>query len=507
MSGDSVTFRVAADTNDAVQAYYRFTQAQKESERAVRDHARATKEADRATREHARAFNQVAGEARAVLGVLGVAGGIAGAVSMISRGVQSWEQHMQGVARATRQAMDALIAFSQVQEKGTLGARSRQVAGAGTEFGFTPVESLASFQAVQSQLGGDYEKARAAFQQIGALRRAGVPMEAGRDVVLVGMGLGYTPGQSARGAYAAGKVSSRTPADIARQAGMALPVYTGIGGGIETGYGVLAELSSVLPVERLGAATARVGRAMVDRAFWRRFGFRQPGADVPAQLEALAARGITTAAQLTRYKMNQEQAEAVSILLRNPQSLRQRIAAIREMMADPGLMAGELAEAEAQLPQLQTGRETARYEQQIEYERTLGKEAEPGSLRDLIRTRRAYIMQRRGMSWLAGEEKKTGPFWFGIGQALSGASGITSGLERQWAETGTIASPLGERDKLIWLEIARRGLPRTEIPQEERHQLTQKIDELIKSLGRNSAATDANTPSPAGAARNAPGNE
>ena len=51
---DSVEFRVTADTNQAVQEYYKFLQVQKETEKATRDQVRATKEADRAAREHAR---------------------------------------------------------------------------------------------------------------------------------------------------------------------------------------------------------------------------------------------------------------------------------------------------------------------------------------------------------------------------------------------------------------------------------------------------------------------
>ena len=474
MSGDSVTFRVAADTNEAVQAYYRLVQVQKESERAAREQSRATREADRAAREHARSVNQIAGAARSVLGAFGVSLGIAGAVSLINRGVEKWKEHMDGVARSTRAAMNELIAFSQVQEPGTLGVRARAVAKMGTEFGFTPAESLASFQAVQSQLGGNYAQAQAAFREIGALRRAGVPMEAARDAVLVGMGLGYTPGQAARAAYAAGKLSSRTPADIAGQAGIGLVPYRGIGGGMETGYAIMAQLSSVVPTGELGTYTARAATGLTDVKFWRRLGIRDPGADPLAQLEMLAGRGITTQLALEKRGMTEiREQRSLSILLADLPGLRKRIQDLRAMVAQPGLLPGELAEAETQLPQLRIGRQIMQVEQQMEFERALGLEALPASERDLMLAQRALVLQRQGKGWLVGEKKRAGgvAWWLGTGYMGGGPT------PAMLAEPGTQSEPAA------------------------------KVDRLIDSLDRNTRATDANTPSPAGAARNAPGNE
>ncbi|HUW34268.1 MAG TPA: hypothetical protein VM223_21895, partial [Planctomycetota bacterium] len=446
MSGDQVTFRVAADTNDAVQAYYRLVQVQKESERAAREQSRATREADRAAREHARSVNQVAGAARSVLGAFGVSFGIAGAVSLINRGVEKWKEHMDGVARSTRAAMNELIAFSQVQEPGTLGVRARAVAKLGTEFGFTPAESLASFQAVQSQLGGDYAQAQAAFREIGALRRAGVPMEAARDAVLVGTGLGYTPGQAARAAYAAGKLSSRTPADIAAQAGVGLIPYRGIGGGMETAYAIMAQLSSVIPAGELGTYTARAGTGLTDVKFWRRFGVREPGKDPLAQLELLAGRGITTQMQLERRGMGEErERRALSVLLADLPGLRKRMADLRAMVAQPGLLGGELAEAEMQLPQLRTGRRIQQVEQQIEFERALGPEAGPASERDLMLAYRALVLQRQGKGWLVGDDKRAGGLAWWLGTGYMGGGPPPAML----AEPGTQSEPAAKVDRLI----------------------------------------------------------
>ena len=474
MSGDSVTFRVAADTNDAVQAYYRLVQVQKESERAARDQSRATREADRAAREHARSVNQLAGAARSVLGAFGVSLGIAGAVSLINRGVEKWKEHMDGVARSTRAAMGELIAFSQVQEPGTLGVRARAVAKMGAQFGFSPAESLASFQAVQSQLGGNYAQAQAAFREIGALRRADVPMEAARDAVLVGTGLGYTAGQAARAAYAAGKLSSRTPADIAGQAGVGLVPYAGIGGGMETGYAIMAQLSSLVPTGELGTYTARAATGLTDQKFWRRFGVREPGKDPMAQLELLAARGIRSTTDLERRGLGEiREQRALSILLGDLPGLRQRITAMREMMADVNMLPGELAEAETQLPQLRTGRRIQQVEQQIEFERALGPEAGPASVRDLMLAERALVLQRQGKGWLVGDDKRAGGLAWWLGTGYMGGGPPPAML----AEPGTQSEPAA------------------------------KIERLIDSLDRNTRATDANTPSPAAAARNAPGNE
>jgi len=135
MPGDDAQIRVTADTTEAQRAYYELLRVQKENEKAMRDQARASREAERAAKDQARAQQEVWTTAKGILGSLGIATGVAGAISTIQQGVERWKQHMADVAKLTRDATDEMIAFTQVQDKGTAGERARQVTGVGAILG------------------------------------------------------------------------------------------------------------------------------------------------------------------------------------------------------------------------------------------------------------------------------------------------------------------------------------------------------------------------------------
>ena len=469
MPDDKIAYRVVADTSPAVAEYMKFVQAEREATREARNLARETKELDRTQREQARSMSRLVEGAGSLVKALGIGTGVAGVIAMVTKNMGDWKASMDGAARSTNEAAKSLVTFAQLQGKGSGGVRAREVSAVGAGFGMAPAEALELHAAIQGQVG-DYKVARAAFEQVGMLRRAGAATEAAREGVLLGMGRGEDPGRAARSLFAASIVSGRPIGDIAGQAGTGLVPFRGIGGGMETGLAMMAQLSSAVPADQLGTYTSQVGTALRDRKFWRRFGFAEAGKDPLAQFEALAARGISTEEQLEKAGMGGERGRrGMNIILADLPGLRAKLGKIQRMAADPMLMQRAWQQTGQVLPEVTTAVAIERAEATLKGEQIFGQGL-AGQERELRERARALWLQRRGRGQEVPETGRMG--WWDWGFANIGAgdpivaesakywTGRT-GATRAEAEAGVAQIILELRGSIEHLDATIQGKART----------------------------------------------
>jgi len=491
-----VHFELTASEAQAVGAFMKLVDAQGKAQAGFKKNIDESKRAAMATQGVVRQVGVIAAG-------LGIPMGIGQAISFINSGVQQWRQQMGEIAKLARETTTEMIAFSQVQEKGTTGARAREVAKMGVPYGMAPGAALSTFQMLQAQLGGKYGETAAAFEQVGRLKLGGVPIESAREAVLVGMGLGVSPGVAARAPYAAGIESARTPAEMAAAAGIALPAYRGIGGGLPFGYAVMSQLSSVVPAEQLGTYTARAGTGLTDLKFWKRYRFKEPGADPWKQLEFLAGKGWTTQQALQKAGLTEErETRALSILLADLPAFRARTERIKGMIAQPGIMGEQMRETETQLTQTRLAREIAATEAALAEEKVFGPRAIPGMQRELTLGRRRLLLQRRGqIGWARGPE---GFGWWlaGLGRAAIAGERVV-GAEEEWATTGRVDVEKMAREYVPGMN--RAAIAESVIP--DKQDLLKQFDALTAALRENSAVTRDNTKGESRTVRNAAGDE
>ncbi len=283
------------------------------------------------------------------------AGSVFAAITSVNRGWEIWLKNMREISAESRKATREIISFAALQEGGTKGERVQRAAGLAAQFGVDD-RGLAfdTVQALQSALGGDFERGLSASRTVFAASQVGIPVEKGRELEILGASQGQAPGVSVRRAFAAGQASARDPAVIAGAAAafkffadkeFAFAVAGVLAGSVDPGElrtfvkaaGVgLSGVSTLAPTfEQLGVA----------------------GASRREKLEALRQAGLTTPEALKGAGLGElRQQEAISTLVQNLGELDRIQAEIREK-AVPGLFPGQRAAVEREIPEFRIQRE------------------------------------------------------------------------------------------------------------------------------------------------------
>ena len=359
------------------------------------------------------AWSQVGAAVATVAGALGVGGGIQGAVSKIVEGVQKWKEYQDAIARGLVRTGQEMTAIAMSQDK-NVRARVLHSAQVGAEHGLTMGESwgvVQRFQAREGSFEGGMRSARAAFR---LAQKADVPLEGAAKAVSVGRGLGLTADQAARAAYAAGKASQLSPAELAQMAGQGLPAYSGIGGGAVTGYGVAAALSGLISDPgNLATYTRQVGTLMQQRTgqvgrTWQRLGFDKPGQDLVAQLKALEGAGITTMGDLQAAGFAKKESLGLSILLKDlPQAL-EAMEKTKRIYGQQGILAADRARAEAAMPEMAFSRKYAANKARLEIAKDFGPGTREAMEHTLWRQRLGIRFREEGQGWFTNDEGMPG---------------------------------------------------------------------------------------------------
>jgi hypothetical protein len=411
-----VKFVLEADEARAVNSFLRVVDAQKKTEQGFK---RVTDK----SRTASTGLNKMAAGAKSVLGALGLGVGIAGAIALVNANLRKWASHMDEIARKTKEAGQDILAFALMQEPGKKGGRFREAVLMGAKYGMEPGQAVSAFQRIQAQVG-DYEKAKPAFASIGALRRMGVPQEGAEKAVSIGMALGLTPRQAARAPYAAGELSSLSPAELAEMSTQGLPIYAGIKGKALFGYSVAAQLSQVYKDPgKLGTYTARAATGLTKATgavgkLWEKGGF-EPGADPMGQLQYLYDMGARSDLDLTRLGFTEKRSRlALSVLLQNFDDFKERSKKFEALMGTEGLLGTRLAQTEEEVPITKYTRLVEESSARQAGLRIAGPESERARKRDLHQRLTAERFLKAGHGWMVGADEKVGYVGEFIGEEL-----------------------------------------------------------------------------------------
>jgi hypothetical protein len=418
---------------------------------AEREVGREAKDAGAKAQEGAAGMQQIAGAARSVLGALGIATGVGAAVSQIVSLVREWQAHMERISQLSRQAGQEMTAIALMQEPGKAGGRVREIAARGAGYGVSPGQAWAAVTELQPQAGG-YAGGVAAAEEVWKLQQMGVPAEAAQEAVVMGLMRGVPPAESARAFYAASQAAGIAPVQMAGVAGMALPAFGELGGGPNFMYQAIAGIAQETRRPRqMGTYAAGAAGALMERqgkagAFWKRQGFAEPGADPLAQLRALAAAGLTTEQDLRKAGFG-EGARGISMLLRHLDVVEAAGGTIGARSREAGLLERARAGAEAELPEMVQARRVAGLEAEIGVGEIFGAEAGPARTRELREIVRAQELQKRGLGFLAGGDKRAGWTETQIGEMLYYFQGSWRGIEEPalTSEKGYIAAAVERR--------------------------------------------------------------
>ena len=484
--------------------------AGRRSERAGRDHGKSWGESN------ARILSGIG----QIAGALGIGMGVGGAVQLIVSGTKEWYQNMLAIGQAAATAGREMTALALMQKEGQAGEAVRRAATAGAQFGVAPGEAWGVVQQLQAQTGGLDTGLAASAEAFKLAKYAGVEQAAAGRAVSLGMGLGETAPRAARGIYGAGELSSLSPEEMAQMAPQGLPSYRGTEGGMALGLGVAAQLSTVIKeAGQLGTYTARAQQALFNLPTGPEAKKREEAGitfgedmDMFERLRALRGAGVRTEQDLEKVGFSEiRERRAVGILLADVEGLERRVAEVREMMGQEGLIVGKRAAAEAELPQLVHERRAARAGAIFAAEAALPPTPEAVATQtaamemDLQARARAIAMQRIGLKDFMPADAQE--------------SGVIGPKQAWWGRTK--ADILGQKAMLRVLGAGRdedaagmgtgmrRYFPREEMQEFDPHAafnriLPQVMAELKKEIadavregareGAQGAARDANRP-------------
>ena len=435
---DQVEFRAVADTNQAVQEFYKLVAAQREGEKATRDQVRASKEGERAARDHARSFDKVAGGARAVLGVLGVAGGIAGTISIIRREFEQWEAGIERINQGIREMAVAVTPFALMQAPEEMRPRIKEVGQLAVRYSQMPGLAWNAVQAYQAGSAQPTEEARyreglAMYVAQQKLQLAGATEGGAREAIGLSRALNLTPAQMGRLTYAAGETSRYTVAQMAEAASRGLPMFKGIRGGAELGFSVMSMLTQQgMPAEDVGTFTQRFGIALLDKS-WGKIGIRDATKDPMGALQKLHDLGITSMADLSRFGFgNIRELRGLSDVLTRWDDFIALRKEIQRIAATEGILEEKRATAEEKVPEIKRARELEKAVAKASYERIFSPQAQAAHQRELLGRARGIYFTRKGEEGLVPSTDIVTPFsWW-----------RRSRLEMGWEpESGALAGP------------------------------------------------------------------
>lgn len=363
-----------------------------------------------------------------IVGALGVGGGLAGAIGLVRRGFESWLEIMQDIAAESRKASSEIIAFAALQEGGVKAERVQAASQLAMRYGITErAEAFDTVQAMQSMLGS-FEEGMQAAETIFAARQVGIPVDLGRELEVLGISAKMAPGEATRMAFAAGEASGRTPTAMARAA-QALPFWEDK----KLMFAAGAELAGAVPEERIGTYMKRLGTALSPTSGLGKWYEEQglgPDASQWQRFEMLAEKSLDTQIELKEAGLT-ERREILAVLATVPHI--ERIAELMKEIpekAQPGLLARERAEVEAEVPGMRHERQMRMLATAFAEEAAHGRGAEPGRQWEEKYAVRGLALRRLGWEQAGpirtvtkGEEGKpeTGPgrWWWARVMAAS----------------------------------------------------------------------------------------
>jgi hypothetical protein len=445
---------MTADEFRALKAIRKF------GEKTRREMARSSNYSKQSAQKHGRVWGKVNTEILGGIGqittALGIAGGVAGAVSTIISRIKKWRQEMNRVAKASAEAGREVTALAMMQEPGKYGEAVSGALRTGVRYGFRPGEAFNIVQQLQAQTGG-LEKGIGAFRAAGRLSQfAGVSKQPAGQAISLLMGLGMTPDDAARAIYGAGEVSSLSPEEMATMASRGLPGYTARAGGPVTGLAAAAQLSEVIKSpERLGTYTERARSGLFGAKYEGFFkdilGRTGQPATMTGRLRAMQQEGITGPLQLAKAGFTEKREQrSLTILLRNVDALEEKIRSIQQMTGQKGLLGLKRGAAEEAIPQMKFQRVFDTFQAELEREtkfptttagRATQRKAEQRSLQQMAK----YMAMLR-----TGGLKDIMPEW----------------------EPGTIP----QVDMRTWMEAKLRTVEKEKISPEDAEQIQEEKD-------------------------------
>lgn len=450
---NSVDLTIGGDANQVLREMARVTKSMEnmaDGMRRVSRESRATGEAQKETNDK---ISKMAGYAKGIVSGLIGAGGVAGAISLVRQGVTDWQRDMDSLSKTMQQTANDMVALAALAEPGKKGETIKSAIISGMKY-MTPGESIATYQTALS-ISQSPQKAAQAVEATGQLIRLGVEPAQAREAITIGTGTaGQMPPWKAAGlAYAAGKESGRTPAEVVKAA-PALKVFQDK----TMAWAVAARLAETGSAEQLREATQAVGIGLGKETekygeLWKKL--RVAKGTQFERLAALEKKGYRTPAELQKLGLEQLEARSIAPLLQNMTRLRETMA-IMEKTVTPGYlereyMGTELETWKSGLPQLMLNRkiEESRRRQmaQIEFAPDIGE----AGIRKYEKTRRAEIYRKFGYG--EGFLRAIGPE-----DTEAGGKAIFLRLLRIGLEGGGARDIIAETEALVQLKDEIKGL-------------------------------------------------
>ena len=400
------------------------------------------------------------GAARSLIGALGLGGGVAGAVMLVTQGYQNWLTLSREITAETRSTVENLFAFASLQEPGAKRERAMQALSLNQRYGITdPGIVLDTVQAMQSAAGGSFQKGMERAETIFASRWAGINTETAKEIEIFGAGRGMAPGVALRMATIAGFESARTPETLAK-IGPALSFWDDPA----RGFAAAATLTKTVAEGNLEVFTRRLAIGLGPAGPLQEY-FAQAGlgeANAEKRIAYLRQQGKDTNEELIALGMGEiRERKAVVDIVRNQPDVERTYARIMRE-AKPGLLARTREELIAEFPEVQHDLNLGRLEAKLKTETTLSGRAVEDMQASEVRKARAIAARRLGLRLDAfgfpiiseGEVGAKGEAWArGTGYAArTGFAGMEGALfpplaipmairsllsGKPWAETAT----------------------------------------------------------------------
>ncbi len=362
---------------------------------------------------------------------------VGAAITALSKGYDVWLKNIRETGTEAEKSARQVIALAALQEGGTKAARVKAASALGARYGITDRGLVFNtVQALQSANGGDFEKGLAGAKTVFAASLAGIPVDVGTELEVLGAGQGQKPGQALRRAQVAGEASTRDPAALATGA----PGFTFIEDK-DFGFAAAAILAGTSEKGTLKTAVQALGIGLSSSASdtfkksLTELGVKK-GDTQAEKLRVLHDAGIRTTDQLGELGMKEIlRNKALSDVLKNYDKMTAVLAEIKAK-AVPGLFAEKRAAIEAELP-------TTKLTREINTLKVRSKDAQaltPAAIQALEVDRDQRI---RGLAFRRAGLESAGPW--GMFDLID-ESGRSTGYDQFWAKLFTSPFAIGHTD-------------------------------------------------------------
>ena len=294
-------------------------------------------------------------------------GGVLGAVRLVTAAYERQLAVMREIAAESRKSTGDIISFAALQPEGQRKQRVARVQQLAVQFGIADrAQAFDTVQALQSSLG-DFEQGLKAARAVFAAAQVGVPVEVGKEVEALGIGMGMQPGEAVRKAFVAGQLSSRDPAVLAN-AGAALQFFQDK----TFGFASAAALAGQFRPDELRTFVSRLGEALGDTSPVVEK-FREAGATTQLErLRFLARLGIDTPAEAKQFGFTEKrQQQAIAAAVGQVENIVRFTGQI-EQQAVPGVFDALMRSLEREIPTVRLAREGEQIEAALAAEQAFG---------------------------------------------------------------------------------------------------------------------------------------